>query len=139
VQHHREAIELPLDHKPGRRNALVQPGDPLIPCAHVIHREGVGQAEDCRRVSHLGEPFCRLTSNAAGGRIGRHQFGMRRFQREKLAHQQVVLRVADQRRGEDMVAVVVEAYLLAKLLCPLRPIRRSASHPTLSLSRRAAP
>ncbi|CCJ99029.1 hypothetical protein BN130_1652 [Cronobacter malonaticus 507] len=71
---------------------------------HVIQRE------HRHFMPHLAELGQRRGANALGGRIGRHQFRMRLFQRAQLAHQAIVFGIRHFRRVHN----VVEKFMMAK-------------------------
>ena len=57
----------------------------------------------------LAEALGGLAADALGGRVGREQFGMRGLDALELVHQRVVGGVADLRRVENVVEVLVAA------------------------------
>ncbi len=114
VQHHRQAVDLGLQHKTGVRHALIHAQQPVVPGAHPVQVEGVAQAEDGGRVAHLLEFLRYHRPGALGGRIGRDPLGVFGLDLAQPEHQPVVLGVTDQRLVEHVVAVVVKMNFTAQ-------------------------
>jgi hypothetical protein len=74
-------------------------------------------------MSHRPERFERRRSHPQGGRVGRRELGVLRFEVHQLAEQPVVLGIADGRRIEHVVAVV---RFLERRTQRLHPCRRRA-------------
>lgn len=108
VQHHRQAVDLGLEHKTGVRHALIHAQQPVVPGAHPIQVKSVAEAEDGRGVAHLLEFLRHHRPGALGGRIGRDPLGVFGLDLAQPQHQLIVFGVADQRLVEHVVAVVVK-------------------------------
>ena len=96
--------------------AAEQVADAAVEIAQLGFVEGVVEAEHGGAVLDLDEAFARFAADALGGRIGREQFGVLRFQRLELAHERVVFGVGDLGLVENVVQVFVVAQLFAELL-----------------------
>ena len=65
------------------------------------------------------EPFDRLPADPLRWRVGRDEVRVCGFQVLKLAQEPVKFLVADDRRGLDVVQIIVAVQLFAKVLNPL--------------------
>ncbi len=67
----------------------------------------------------LHKALARFTSDALGRRVRRDQFRMFCLQALQLLHQAVKLRIADLRRVQDVIEVLVAADLFAQFHAPI--------------------
>ena len=105
-QRHRQTVELELAHQV-EVGALDQVRDAAVPGHELVVVERVAQAEKWRRVSGLGETLGGLGAHSLRRRVGGDEVGVLLFQPAELAHQVVVLGVADLRLVEREVEMVV--------------------------------
>ena len=95
-----------------------------MPSAQLLLAKGVAQAEQGHRVLYDAKRRHRLAADALRWRVRRDELRVALLQPAQLAHEVVVLAVADLRLVEDVIAVVVERNLGAQLfdtkLCELQ-------------------
>ena len=117
---HREAVDLELADEAhragaGRGQAALRaraPGDELVERERVVerhHRHAVGDRSEGRR---------RRAAHELGGRVRRHDLGELVLEPAQLAHQRVVVRVADLGIVERVIALVVVPDLVSKRVDP---------------------
>ncbi len=112
---HAEAIDFRLADV-GEDGVGQQALGALLPGAQLVGRAHVGEAEHRRDVAHLGEGGGGLAHHALRWRIGRHERGVRRFERLQLAHQVVVLGVRHDGAVADVIGVGGQLQARAQLL-----------------------
>ena len=113
-----QAVDLWLAHH-GEAVRLQQRCGAPVPGGQLIIVEGVAEAEHRQRMDDLAELGRGCPTDALGRRLRRDELGVRGLQRLELAHEPVILGVADERTIEDVVAVVVEVDLLMQLADPV--------------------
>ena len=79
---------------------------PLLPGAELVRAAGVAEREHLLDVADLREAVGGAAADPLGRRVGGDQLRVRLLERAQLAHQVVVLVVADRRVVELVVAVV---------------------------------
>jgi hypothetical protein len=119
AQCHAQAVELEFGHVFHRKRSGQFPHPP-VPCGQFLGRVSIIQAEHRARVAHLPEAFGGLAAHALGGRVGREQIGDLGLDALQLVHQRVVCSVANLRRVEDVIEVLVAAKFGAQFLGPAR-------------------
>ena len=86
-----------------------------VEIAQFAFVQGIIQAQHGGAVLDFDEPLARLAAHAFGGRIGRRQLRVPRFQVPELAHERVVFGVGDLGLVEHIVQTLVAAELVAEL------------------------
>ena len=129
AQADREAVDLELAHVGGgghlgpaeAASHALAPGGQLGGVHRVVeagHRHAMGHRRERGTGDHPRRP------HLLGRRIREHEIGVRRLERAQLAHQLVVVGIADLGRVEAVVAVVVVADEAGQLGGPRRGIAR---------------
>ncbi len=112
-QVHCKSIDLQLAHQV--EVGIVQETlGAAVPGLQFFHIEGVAQAEHGHGVLYLGEPFRRPGAYSLSGRVRANQLRVRFLQPAQLAHQSVVVTVADHRVVQHVVPVVMVVKFLAQ-------------------------
>ncbi len=114
MEHNRQPVDLGFDGKLGFGDTLVQFADAVEPGACIVGAEGVCQRQDRRGVAHFLEFIGRRRARALGRGVGRDPVGVLGFDGFQFIEQTIVFPVADDRRIEDVVAVIVLANFFAE-------------------------
>jgi hypothetical protein len=88
----------------------------LVEGEQFVAVEGIGEAEHGVDVGDSAERLQRRCTHPLCRRVGGAEFGIALFEFNQAAEEAVVFRVADFRRIEDVIAVIVVVYLLAQML-----------------------
>ena len=119
MQHHRQAINLGLDHVfqfSGGHSCWQQLADALQPVVDPLDLGGAGQAEDGGRMAHFFEFVQGLASHPLGRRIGCDPFRVRRLQLLQFLYQGIVGHIGDDGGVQDVVEIGVVIDLFAQFL-----------------------
>ena len=115
AQGHAQAVHLQLGHILDRERAG-QFAAASLPGGQLLGRVGVVQREHGAGVRHLAKALGRLAAHALGGRVGGDELGVRCLDAFEFVHQRVVGGVADFRRVENVIQVLVAAQFGAQFV-----------------------
>ena len=113
MQNNGQTIDLRLDHKLRTFHPVIDAADALEPAARIIRAEGICKREDRRRVAgplqNGRQAWLRRVALASSAVI---QSGMFGFDLLEFVQQPVEFQVADDRRIQDMITIIVGMDLL---------------------------